>query len=169
MKQEFGSGIKKEEYLSRVKARWNKMQIVIDISKDIYDFLQKHDTGTRVDRAIANGIPLPKGHGRLTDLDELINFTYNTYGINSGKCMTKDNEDIIDYIYNKAKTIIEADTETLETDAFTRAACSRHKYREDEENEVEVCSSNFIQLKQDVLNNKQLWRKLREIEDEDSD
>lgn len=30
-------------------------------------------------------------------------------------------------------------------------------------------SSNFIQLKQDVLNNKQLWRKLREIEDEDSD
>lgn len=35
--------------------------------------------------------------------------------------------------------------------------------------EVEVCGSNFIQLKQDVLNNKQLWRKLREIEDEDSD
>jgi len=34
---------------------------------------------------------------------------------------------------------------------------------------VEVCSRNFIQLKQDVLNNKQLWRKLREIEDEDSD
>lgn len=30
-------------------------------------------------------------------------------------------------------------------------------------------SSNFIQLKQDLLNNKQLWRKLREIEDEDSD
>jgi len=35
--------------------------------------------------------------------------------------------------------------------------------------EVEVYSSNFIQLKQDVLNNKQLWQKLREIEDEDSD
>lgn len=30
-------------------------------------------------------------------------------------------------------------------------------------------SSNFIQLKQNVLNNKQLWIKLREIEDEDSD
>lgn len=30
-------------------------------------------------------------------------------------------------------------------------------------------SSNFIQLKNDVLNNKQLWQKLREIEDEDSD
>jgi hypothetical protein len=32
--------------------------------------------------------------------------------------------------------------------------------------EVEVCGNNFIQLKQDVLNNKQLWQKLREIEDE---
>jgi hypothetical protein len=39
----------------------------------------------------------------------------------------------------------------------------------DEESEVEICSSNFIQLKQDVLNNKQLWRKLREIEDEESE
>ena len=60
---------------------------------------------------------LPKGHGRLTDLDELINFTYNTYGINSGKCITKDNEDIIDYIYNKAETIIEADEESEVEDA----------------------------------------------------
>ena len=40
--------------------------------------------------------------------------------------------------------------------------------KDNAESEVEVCSSNFIQLKQDVLNNKQLWRKLREIEDEDS-
>lgn len=58
---------------------------------------------------VANGIPLPKGHGRLTDLDKLINFAYNTYGINSGKSITKDNEDIIDYIYNKAEILIEAD------------------------------------------------------------
>jgi hypothetical protein len=35
--------------------------------------------------------------------------------------------------------------------------------------EIEASSSNFIQLKQDVLNNKQLWRKLREIEDEDTE
>lgn len=32
--------------------------------------------------------------------------------------------------------------------------------------EMPICSRNFIQLKQDVLNNKQLWQKLREIEDE---
>lgn len=47
-----------------------------------------------------------------------------------------------------------------------------YKVKSEEDNaksEVEVCSSNFIQLKQDVLNNNQLWRKLREIENEDSD
>ena len=48
------------------------MQIVIDIPKDIYDFLQENDTGTQVDRAIANGIPLPEGHGRIGDLDQLL-------------------------------------------------------------------------------------------------
>ena len=91
------------------------MQIVIDIPDDFYERVQDNyrlGNGDVVQipiGCIANGTPLPKGHGRLTDLDEIINFTYNTYGINSGKCITKDNEDIIDYIYNKAETIIEAD------------------------------------------------------------
>jgi len=91
------------------------MKIVIDIPDEEYENVKKaggcyYDFG----KAIYYGTPLPKGHGRLTDLDKLINFTYNTYGINSGKCITKDNEDIIDYIYNKAETIVEADKENNE-------------------------------------------------------
>ena len=94
------------------------IELVIKIPDVIYE-------GVKMDRVldtsimivldtVKNGTPLPKGHGRLTDLDKIIDFTYNTYGINSGKCMTKDNEDIIDYIYNKAETIIEADNEEKE-------------------------------------------------------
>ena len=62
-----------------------------------------------VHEAIYNGTALPKGHGRLADLDKIIQFTYDTYGINSGKCITDDNRYIIDYLYNGVETIIEAD------------------------------------------------------------
>lgn len=86
------------------------IELVIKIPEEEYKRLAYIDI-LKLRGYIENGVSLPKGHGRLTDLDELINFTYNTYGINSGKCMTKDNEDIIDYIYNKAETIIEADEE----------------------------------------------------------
>lgn len=54
------------------------MQIVIDISENIYnliargeesrDFVYKSD----LMRAILEGTPLPKGHGRLKDEDEII-------------------------------------------------------------------------------------------------
>lgn len=97
------------------------MQIMIEIPDEEYEVIKSETYYTFPKEmkewgleAIRNGTPLPKGHGRLTDLDKLINFTYNTYGINSGKCITKDNKDIIDYIYNKAETIIEADTESEE-------------------------------------------------------
>ena len=52
------------------------MQIVIDIPRKVYDAL-KHmdfDANLVVDemrKSIANGTPLPKGHGRLGDLDAL--------------------------------------------------------------------------------------------------
>ena len=98
------------------------MKIVIDIDEELYNYIHSKSYDEHLDSrfdyqirfAVKDGTLLPRGHGRLTDLDELINFTYNTYGINSGKCITKDNEDIIDYIYNKAETIIEADKEVDE-------------------------------------------------------
>ena len=52
------------------------MKIVIDISKHIYEHAKEEseDSNDEWDamRAIANGTPLPKGHGRLIDADEAI-------------------------------------------------------------------------------------------------
>ncbi len=58
------------------------MQIVIDIPKVFYEALRKTDmivSGQRSGKtlmsviysAVANGTPLPKGHGRLIDADKL--------------------------------------------------------------------------------------------------
>lgn len=50
------------------------MKIVIDIPKHIYEHAkeQSEDDNDEWDamRAIANGTPLPKGHGRLIDISE---------------------------------------------------------------------------------------------------
>ena len=51
------------------------MQVVIDIDEEQWDWLRNgfpdEDDGEYAIKAIANGIPLPQGHGRLGDLDEL--------------------------------------------------------------------------------------------------
>ena len=51
------------------------MQIVIDISEHIYEHAKETTEDSRDEfeamRAIANGTPLPKHHGRLIDADRL--------------------------------------------------------------------------------------------------
>lgn len=54
------------------------MRIVIDIPEEIYNHTQEYEVGgfsqendTKLFMAIKNGTPLPKGHGRLIDADEL--------------------------------------------------------------------------------------------------
>lgn len=51
------------------------MQIVIDIDEDYYELI-KHDVKNGMDylpcKLIANGIPLPKGHGDLIDVNRKI-------------------------------------------------------------------------------------------------
>ncbi len=49
------------------------MQIVINISKKDYDKMCRGELIDTILVAIKNGIPLPKGHGRLIDADELDN------------------------------------------------------------------------------------------------
>lgn len=56
------------------------MQIVIDISEESYKNIKKQVDkrdypDMQIGRAIANGIPLPKGHGRLIDADDLLDNT----------------------------------------------------------------------------------------------
>lgn len=61
------------------------MQVVIDIPEDFYykakrGFFELYDI-REVRDAIANGIPLPKGHGRLVDAEEFekkFKRSYNT-------------------------------------------------------------------------------------------
>ena len=50
------------------------MQLVIEIDKDYYEIIKhevEHGHDFKPYNLIANGIPLPKGHGRLIDADEL--------------------------------------------------------------------------------------------------
>jgi len=80
------------------------MQIVIDISKHIYEHAKEQSEDSNDEwnamRAIANGTPLPKGHGRLIDADEIQfeNTEFDTYG---DYCIAFDAID-------QADTIVEA-------------------------------------------------------------
>lgn len=100
------------------------MELVVKISEEIYKNIQSKSTeiqaeGCAIENAILNGIPLPKGHGRLIDGDELNNSlreqqrSYeHTFGIRQ-----PINEAVRDGIImarchiDHASTIIEADKE----------------------------------------------------------
>ena len=45
------------------------IELVIKVPQDAYDLMQKRNDLTIAERVIANGKPLPKGHGRLIDAD----------------------------------------------------------------------------------------------------
>ena len=54
------------------------MKIIIDIDKDLYKGIERRDGALETEyvcdelmKAIDNGTPLPKGHGRLIDADAL--------------------------------------------------------------------------------------------------
>lgn len=47
------------------------MQIVIDIPEYMYKELIEKENHSTIDSVILDGTPLPKGHGRLIDADEL--------------------------------------------------------------------------------------------------
>ena len=85
------------------------MQIVINIPNKIYDDLMKRREADVADIntvffAIADGTPLPEGHGRLIDADRL----KSMYSINQANFNTVVGiQKWIDY----AQTIIEADKE----------------------------------------------------------
>ena len=78
------------------------MKIVIDIPEYIYKLCQGH--GDPVYEYIGKGTPIPKGHGRLIDADEIQfeNADFDTYG---DYCRAFDAID-------QADTIIEADAES---------------------------------------------------------
>ena len=49
------------------------VELIIKIPEETYNFLKRYGTdGGIVENSVINGTPLPKGHGRLIDADELI-------------------------------------------------------------------------------------------------
>lgn len=85
------------------------MKLVIEIPEEVYNNA-KNDMlcgSILLVNAIKNGKPLPKGHGRLGDLDALQK-EVSSWGMND-----YEPSDFIDEI-NKADTIIEADKESVE-------------------------------------------------------
>ncbi len=80
------------------------MQIVIDISEEDYKWVCEQNMGFELYRMIANGTPLPKGHGRLIDADSLdISGGFNGMRLSDKPLWIAEN------IIRCAPTIIEAD------------------------------------------------------------
>ena len=91
------------------------MKIVIDIDEEYYELVKHSVVKEGQDflpyKIIANGTPLPKGHGRLIDAEELYgDFIDGTEGYD---CQTWNRIEIGDIIED-APTIVEADTESEE-------------------------------------------------------
>lgn len=108
------------------------MQIVIDIDDELYKSVINNDAYVLeedvdwilLENAIANGTPLPKGHGRLIDAEKIANDinalkdNWNRYRneYESGRYESYDYA--VDTIED-APTIIEADKEGDNNDTYT--------------------------------------------------
>ena len=83
------------------------MQIVIDIPEEVYKSIQDNDycgiSNADMYNAVKNGTPLPKGHGKLVDLDQMCHDYWD------GGYMEIHSDDL-----DNIKTIIEADKESEE-------------------------------------------------------
>ena len=82
------------------------MKLVIEVDDDIYKSIMfcknLNVPMIEIEKEIANGIPLPKGHGRLIDADAFIN---------SEECCGYIEDMDVDYFKQITPTIIPADKE----------------------------------------------------------
>lgn len=83
------------------------IELVIKIPEETYEYWKEHKYEYVLSEAIANGIPLPKGHGALKDADKLLETWYDDFC----EFMTQAELDSMNNIIKKAPTIIEADKE----------------------------------------------------------
>lgn len=91
------------------------MQIVIDIPEKTYEqlrYLNKLGFGTVIDNAVANGTPLPKGHGRLIDINQLDDCIVELNA--NGSEITRGEYKTIEYVLSEMQTVVEADKEDAE-------------------------------------------------------
>ena len=88
------------------------MQIVIDIAQNEYDALEKLDAKYLL-HIIKDGTPLPKGHGRIVDIDNAVK---DLESVNESFCTfyAKGYGARVDYI---GEVLIEADKEVHNADS----------------------------------------------------
>ena len=103
------------------------MQIVIDLSDELYNYINSESYDEHLDKRfdfqiwdiVKKGTPLPKGHGRLIDADYLkdISLLHNWHGNNKNIVPYSDRRGYrlrqreVDETIINAPTIIEADWE----------------------------------------------------------
>lgn len=87
------------------------MQVVIDIDEKTYDdFMYLWVKDSDILRAVRNGTPLPKGHGRLIDADSIHQIVRPIEQSDAEWGMTAETaKQIIHDAFNKAPTIIEGE------------------------------------------------------------
>ena len=88
------------------------MQVLIDISNWLYNAIMEHKEpiySQSLGDAVRDGVPLPKGHGKLVDADELL-----TSEKPRGIADDVWKESHIYKLLSNAQPIIEADTEDKE-------------------------------------------------------
>ena len=103
------------------------MQIMIDIPEYYYKTIKEipAEYSTADMLIIKNGTPLPKGHGRLIDADEVLKAmnTWDKFGYTETGCFVREpGNDYVPYVHyedmvkavNGTQTIIKADKETQE-------------------------------------------------------
>lgn len=98
------------------------MKIVIDIHEKDYQSIKNGQIPFSVIDAVKNGTPLPKGHGRLIDADNIIPLALKKKTLvleDTDLIDIRSREIVIDYLFkdikdyiNNMPTIIESDKES---------------------------------------------------------
>ena len=87
------------------------MQIVIDIDEDLYREIKQgiyYSNAWDMGYAIQKGVPLPKAHGRLKDIDIFINSLWK-----HGRVNKKYSDLELVHLLDNIPTVLEADNETI--------------------------------------------------------
>lgn len=88
------------------------MKIVIDVPECFYEYCKAQPDATEIQLVVKNGVPLPKGHGRLIDADEAIKIlkSLGNRDYRRNKGTIQDAEKMLSYD-GYTPTIIKADEE----------------------------------------------------------
>lgn len=92
------------------------MQVVIDIDERLYEIITNPKNlptmyhASRCADAVRNGVPLPKGHGKLIDADELAKAMFYGYMCDKTKSHTAK------FVMSVAKSLVDLQKPIIEAD-----------------------------------------------------